>query len=360
MVQKNGVSIVVFYLQMILIWIIAMMLFLLLRNVGLESSGAEHSLRRDSPGLFLLVSLAIGAMAGLLYATVELIAERPYFLRHSYGAILLVKLLVFFFAVKAIMALGIILATAFTGVFLPPEEIVSLVRSEIYWVLFVYSLLIATCISFVRMVSRKFGPGVLWELFIGKYRTPREERRIFMFLDLRSATAIAEQLGHIQFSRLIQDCFADLSSVVNQYRGDIYQYVGDEAVLSWPLKTGVENNNCIHAYFGYRDLLKAKANHYEKKYGIQPVFKAGVHLGKVTVAEVGLIKSRIAYHGDVLNTAARLQAKCNELRQQLLISDQLLQYLLPDPGWSSQALGEQLLKGKKKPVLVHGVRSVVG
>ena len=176
-----------------------------------------------------------------------------------------------------------------------------------------------------------------------------------MFLDLKSSTTIAEKLGHIKFSRLIQNCFADLTPVVTEHKVEIYQYVGDEAVLSWPLESGLENNHCIHCYFDYMKVLEEKADHYQKEYGLKPFFKAGVHLGEVIVAEVGLIKREIAYHGDVLNTTARIQSRCNELQQPLLVSGQLLQYLQTDNKIQSQHLGEEILKGKKTAVAIYGV-----
>ena len=73
----------------------------------------------------------------------------------------------------------------------------------------------------------------------------------------RNKLFIAEELGHIQFSRLIQDCFTDLS-VVRDYKVDIYQYVGDEAVLSWSIANGLENFNCIKAYFEVENLLEKR------------------------------------------------------------------------------------------------------
>jgi len=39
-----------------------------------------------------------------------------------------------------------------------------------------------------------------------------------------------------------------------------------------------------------------------------------MNAGVVTVAEVGKYKKEIAYHKDTINTAARIQVKCNELK----------------------------------------------
>lgn len=356
MLKNNAKSILFFYLQIILTWIVAVLLFLFLRNYGIDPNAVVgNPMIGLSPDERLRVILLIGTLAGITYGSIELLFDRPYFQQHSYGRIILGKLFFSFFAVKIIMAITITFINILEGTWMESMEVIQILRSKMYWVLFVYFLLVAGLISFVRMVSQKFGPGILWNMFIGRYRNPREELRVFMFLDLKSSTTIAEKLGHIKFSRLIQDCFADLTPVVTKHKVEIYQYVGDEAVLSWPLESGFDNNNCIHCYFDYMEVLAAKSDHYEKAYGLQPFFKAGVHLGEVIVAEVGLIKREIAYHGDVLNTTARIQSRCNELQQALLVSDKVLEYLKPDPQIQSQHMGEELLKGKKTTVTIYGV-----
>ncbi len=353
--RSNTKSVLSFYLQMILAWIIAIMLYIFLRSYGVGSEGIDSPIRELEPRQLLLMIILIGAFAGVVYGSIELLFDRPFFQRRSYIRIIMGKLILFFIAVKIMMAIAILVTQVFTNAALEPGEIAQILRSKIYWVVFVYFLVVAGIISFVRMVSQKFGPGILWKMFIGKYRNPREELRVFMFLDLRSSTTIAEKLGHIKFSRLIQDCFADLTPVIKKHAVEIYQYVGDEAVMSWPVESGLEDNHCIHCYFDYMEVLASKSDHYEKTYGLRPFFKAGVHLGKVIVAEVGLIKREIAYHGDVLNTTARIQGMCNAYQEQLLVSDHLVQSLYPDDLLQSKRMGEELLKGKKTAVTVHAV-----
>jgi adenylate cyclase len=43
-----------------------------------------------------------------------------------------------------------------------------------------------------------------------------------MFLDLKGSTTHAERLGHVQFSELIQDCFIDLTVVID-HQALVYQ-----------------------------------------------------------------------------------------------------------------------------------------
>ncbi len=78
-----------------------------------------------------------------------------------------------------------------------------------------------------------------------------------------------------------------------------------------------------------------------------PEFKAGLHGGSLTVAEVGANKKEIAYHGDVINTASRIQGACNKLGEKFLASLNLAEKLKKT---SFKALGPVLLKGRSQPL----------
>jgi adenylate cyclase len=214
------------------------------------------------------------------------------------------------------------------------------------------------CMSalFILQVSDKFGQGVLISFLLGKYHRPKEDDRIFMFMDLKSSTTYAEKLGHIKYSQFIQDCFFDITAVITKYDAKIYQYVGDEIVLSWSIKEGIAHGYCINTFFAYDTLLKSKKAYYREKYGIIPEFKAGLHLGKVTVAEVGEIKKELAYHGDVLNTAARIQGKCNEFQTRLLVSETVKTKLENQHLFNFSGIGDVSLKGKSKLLSLYEVK----
>jgi adenylate cyclase len=204
-------------------------------------------------------------------------------------------------------------------------------------VILLYTGVVSFGFNLLKQVSRKFGPGNLRRLLLGKYYHPRRENRIFLFLDLKSSTSHAERLGHHRYSSLIQDCFRDLA-VTLEHRAEVYQYVGDEAVLSWEAEAGLDDLNCLRAFYRFRDQLWARAQHYERRYGFVPEFKAGGNIGEVTGVEVGEIKREIAFHGDVLNTAARIQA------------------LPPSPDFTFNRVGTIQLRGRQLPVEVYAVR----
>jgi adenylate cyclase len=210
-------------------------------------------------------------------------------------------------------------------------------------------------INFINVVNKKYGPGVLVPLLLGKYRHPREEERIFMFMDLQSSTALAERLGHLRYSSFIRDSFMDINNIVSAYDAEIYQYVGDEIVLSWRLNDGLRDASCIRLFFACRQEFFRRSSYYSKHYGILPVFKAGVHGDKVTAVEIGIIKKDIAYYGDVLNTSARIQGLCNEFGQQMIISTELLRMIKLPNDLREHPLGSVLLKGKRGLTDLSGI-----
>lgn len=217
------------------------------------------------------------------------------------------------------------------------------------------AFLLAVVITMIFQVSRKMGPGVLVNWMTGKYHEPREEERIFMFLDLKDSTTLAEKLGNIPFSSLVRDFFADLSGPLLATRGEVSHYIGDEAVIGWRPDRGLKDDACVRCFFLMEEAIAKRADHYRARYGLVPEFKAGLHIGLVVATEVGEIKSEIVYHGDVLNTTARIIGLCNELGEKLLVSGSLARRL----AWpGKRSLGDHILKGKDHPVEVWALSSL--
>jgi adenylate cyclase len=215
--------------------------------------------------------------------------------------------------------------------------------------------LMSLAVNAIFQVDRKLGPGVLGKWITGRYHNPKEEERIFMFLDLKNSTTLAEKLGNIKFSRLCQEFFRDLSLPVESTKGEVSHYIGDEAVLCWKPKNGLDDSKCLLCFFYMQGAIAKRAAFYEKEFGFVPEFKAGVHIGFVVAAQVGEIKSEIVYHGDVLNTTARITGLCSELHTDLLISGDLCRQLTLPPNLAAESKGMHLLKGKEHEVEVVAV-----
>ncbi len=209
--------------------------------------------------------------------------------------------------------------------------------------------------DFLKGMVKKIGRKNFISWVFGILNKPKEEERIFMFIDMKSSTSIAEKLMHKKFSYLVQDVFNDIA-VVDNYRGEIYQYLGDGAIISWNLTTGLNRNNCIKAFYAFTDVIAKRQRYYKRKYGSIPKFKAGIHVGKVMVLQVGQIRRDISYNGDTINTAARIESKCNEYKKDLLISGNLYNILKDKKEFNIKNVENTKLKGKKKAIDIYSVK----
>ena len=342
----------------IVVWVAALNLLVFIRFAGNPTSvnPVDANVPIDISALYLNVTRG-GIILGIALGLLELIFERRVFKIMSYGRIILVKSVfyIFIFVLTAFLT-NFISFTIYHGsidfdLWTKNSAIVS------WQVPLVYISLVCILINTFKEINLKFGPGNLFKLLLGRFHKPQRDRRIFMFLDLRSSTGIAEKLGHIKVSRLLQDCFTDLS-VVRNYKAEIYQYVGDEVVLSWSISNGLENLNCIKAYFNFQKLLESRSDFYKKKYGLVPFFKAGLNVGDVTIAEVGQIKREIAFHGDTLNTASRIEGMCNEYEKDLLLSQALKELIEERKELKINMVGEVQLRGKSEPLKIYSIDEI--
>ncbi|WP_208641775.1 adenylate/guanylate cyclase domain-containing protein [Sphingobacterium multivorum] len=185
----------------------------------------------------------------------------------------------------------------------------------------VYALLVEGFITIVLLLKRNLGIGYFSDFFKSSYLTPSEEERVFLFLDMIDSTPLIQQLGSFRYSRLMQDCFTDLSDAVLRYNGLLYQFVGDEAVITWKTSKDFKFSDSLDFYFAYLQILETKKDYYTDKYGILPRFRASVNSGNVTIALVGDIKREIAYYGNVLNICSRLQKLSDNNQNQIIISE---------------------------------------
>ena len=219
--------------------------------------------------------------------------------------------------------------------------------------IFQLSISLISCLIY-SAVSENLGHNLFLNLVTGKYHKPVVEERVFMFLDMKSSTIIAESIGHIKYFRLLEEYYNIMSDPIIHSHGEVYQYIGDEIVVSWPLKKGVENSNCVHCFFNIKKELKKKRNDFMKQYGYEIEFKAGMHLGEVAIGEIGALKKEIVFTGDVLNTTARIQSLCNQLESDLLICIDLMERL-PENYYSYESKDLLELRGKASKMEIFKV-----
>jgi adenylate cyclase len=292
------------WLFVIAAWIVILYLFIFISYWGLRHLLKESILTEylDS-GYIHLEILMTAIIFGALFAIINTFTDTTRMRRRSFGAIIFIRsalyLTAFLFAGFLIYLVydlfNIITEKQWKETFnyFTPVYLLSIVTYFVVAILF---------INFILQVNRKFGPGNLIKLIVGKYSTPKIENRIFMFMDLRGSTAI------------------------------------------------------IKAYFAFDKKLQSREEYYLNNFDVKPFFKCGIDCGEVTAAEIGDIKREIAYHGDVLNTAARIEKLCTQQKKKMLISEYLEKKLPKElNGFSKVFIGDFELRGKKEKIKIYSI-----
>ncbi len=231
------------------------------------------------------------------------------------------------------------------------------IRSGIFTSFLVHCFFLSLALSFIRQLRINFGETVFLNYLSGKYSNPLVEKRSFMFLDLNNSTRIAEELGHVKYSRFLNKCFDDILDALKSFNFEVYQFVGDEMVLTWKIKDDT-TGKAIDMYEEVNLKLLKEQDNYIKLFGKTPRFKAGVSSGEVTATMVGKGSRHMAYHGDVLNTAARLLGQCKKLNKSMLFTDFYLKSLTPPLKFKPHFLSELKLRGKVKMSRVYSPEKI--
>jgi adenylate cyclase len=301
-------------------------------------------------------SVLLGFPLGLVFGVLELFLfpkAEARFRRWSFTKMFVFKTLLYTAIIYTVTTSLAIIVGVFQGRSL--SELPVFLSSLGEFVLVVYTLVIYSLLVLFLQINHLLGEGILWKFIMGKYHRPREEERIFMFLDMKSSTTIAEQLGHVRFYALLNEVFHEITQPVLQTKAEIYQYIGDEVVLTWEVKHGLENSNCLKTFFMFQDSLLKNSERYLRDFGVTPAFKAGLHFGKVVSAQIGDLKREIVYNGDVLNTTARIQDECNKYRRDCLISGTLMNRLKPMNDFQWEKIETVTLRGKETEVELFSV-----
>ena len=232
-----------------------------------------------------LTAVATGALMGLGSAWFEL-RLIPRFVRSlTVGGLLLVR--TFFYVTLCAVAIHLV-TMSLLGRF-EQGGWLEYYRSERYrdFVLggrFAIALAIPTLVSFlinfVRQLNRMLGPGTLVNLLLGRYHRPVAEDRIFMFLDLNDSTAIAAALGPVRFNDFKNDFFHDIAEPVLETRGQIYQYVGDEAIVTWTIERGPRQGNCLRCVFLVSERSTSRRTATSRATGWSPSSRPGCTAGR--------------------------------------------------------------------------------
>ncbi len=216
--------------------------------------------------------------------------------------------------------------------------------------IFLYALAVCTLIVFILRVRDLLGHEVFTSMLTSRYRNPVKEERIFLIIDMADSTPFAEAHGDLHTQQFLKAMFAAFAEPVRRFKGAIDDYIGDAAIITWPMERGAKNARCIHCVFAILDEFETNADAWRKRFGQVPRLRAALHGGFIITAEIGVDHHKIAYFGDTVNTTARLESLCKSLNRPVLISSELAQRLQIPDKVMPEDLGTHAVKGRGHPL----------
>ncbi|KQP10515.1 MAG: adenylate/guanylate cyclase domain-containing protein [Methylobacterium sp.] len=216
-----------------------------------------------------------------------------------------------------------------------------------------YSLAVSALLVFVIRMRDLIGGEVFVNFLVGRYHRPVREERIFLFLDVVGSTAFAETHGDLKAQAYLGAVFAAMAEPVRRNRGSTDDYIGDMAMITWPMARGLKDARCVACVFDVMDRIESEADAWRARFGTVPRLRAALHGGSVVTAEVGVDRHKIAYFGDAVNVTSRIESLCRPLGTEILVSDDLLARLAHLPaGITARSLGAHALRGRGQPLSV--------
>jgi adenylate cyclase len=213
-----------------------------------------------------------------------------------------------------------------------------------------FSVAMSVLTNLVFEFGYLLGFRTLRNLLTGRYVRPRRELRVFLLIDMKNSTGVAERLGPIRFHELLNDFFGDISDAALQCDAEIHKYVGDEAILTWPADRSPIDDEVIACPFVASDFIAGSRERYHRRFGVEPQFRAALHCGEIVAGQIGDVRREIAYVGDTMNVAARLLEAAKEVGRDVLVSVDLLDRTTLPAGIRAELLPTLEVRGRETPL----------
>lgn len=241
-----------------------------------------------------------------------------------------------------------------------PEHVGAIFAMRQFYQLALRVVVVTTIALLVVQLEELMGRRMFVGILFGRYERPVTQERVVLTMDLVGSSALAERLGDLLYFRFLNRTYALMTDAVLRNEAEIYKYVGDEVIFTWPMDVGLRHENCMDLYFDIAERMAAHAAELEQEFGHVPMYRAAVHGGPVITARVGHIKRSIELSGDVMNSVSRMVDVAKAMKIGLLASAQLLDRM---PRVSERfAVGDELtlpVKGKRREVRVRSAERLL-
>jgi class 3 adenylate cyclase len=224
---------------------------------------------------------------------------------------------------------------------------------ELYPFLIPLFLLVSLLAVMVLRTINFIGGKNIFYLLVGKYHRPVWERKIFMFLDINGSTKLVDSLGPEKTNLLFGKFMFDASKPIANNGGEIYRYQGDGFVATWNWEAGMNPSDIFQAVDDLYATVERERPEYEKIFGTCPDFRVGIHGGEIITCEEGDIRRNIAFYGDTINIAARMETKAKDAGMDCVVTSDIAK-LFDDTADRLNKLGEESVRGINRNITIYG------
>src|SRR5215831_3598414 len=179
-------------------------------------------------------------------------------------------------------------------------------------------------------------------------------RAAIVWGDLRSSTAMAEQLGRQSYIDNLNTFFDATAGAVADAGGEILSFIGDGFLAIFPCDRNQKGTGeaCTLALSAVLDAMErmAETNRQRQEKGEAALgYGLSLHIGNVMFGNVGLAE-RLSFSvfGSAVNEAARLETLTKKLGTPIVASQEFADYCAAE--W--EALGHEVLRGVQAPMAV--------
>jgi len=217
--------------------------------------------------------------------------------------------------------------------------------------------------QFQEAFSRKVSPAVMRDIMTNETKhllEPREKVVTIFFSDIRSFTSISESIGNpTRVISLLNRYMIPMVENIVSHHGTIDKFIGDAIMAYWNAPTDLKyhTDNAVQSALEQLAILKKLNIDIKKEYGVSIDIGIGIHIGSVTIGEMGASgRSDYTIIGDNVNLASRLEGLSKVYGVRLIISEATKEALTKD--YIFRELDLVSVKGKKNSVKIFEVISI--
>ncbi len=195
---------------------------------------------------------------------------------------------------------------------------------------------------------------------------PHKRDITVMFTDIRSFTALSEEMDAQALAHLLNDYLTEMTTIIFRRDGTLDKYIGDAVMAFWGAPVGDPAHDAEHACHAALEMIAALGR-LNRKWSAQglPSLEMGVGINSGT-ASVGNMGSSLRYGytamGDTVNLASRLEGLNKEYSTRIILSEPTRR-ALAGGAFLLRGLDYIRVRGKAQPVEIFelmGLREAAG